>query len=55
MTNSTVGRGTIGFNLDSTAFGFAYYFVSPTQIVLIETDLLGQTTSGTAQIQPTIP
>jgi hypothetical protein len=55
VTNSTVGRGTIGFNLDSAAFGFAYYFVSPTQIVLIETDLLGQTTSGTAQIQPTIP
>ena len=55
VTNGTVGRGTIGFNLGSSAFGFAYYFISPTQIVLIETDLSGQDTEGNGQIQPTIP
>jgi hypothetical protein len=55
VTNSTVGRGTIGFNLSTTAFGFAYYFISPTQIALVETDLTGEITEGTGQIQPTIP
>jgi hypothetical protein len=56
VTNST--RGPWHHRLQprhSAAFGFAYYFISPTQIVLIETDLSGQTTEGTGQIQPTIP
>ncbi|MGA8101313.1 MAG: hypothetical protein WB869_04110 [Candidatus Acidiferrales bacterium] len=55
VTSSTAGRGTIGFNLGSTAMGFAYYFISPTQIVLIETDVSGQVTQGSGQTQPTIP
>jgi hypothetical protein len=55
VTSSTAGRGTLGFTLGSSPFGFAYYFISPTQIVLIETDATGQTTEGNGQTQPTIP
>ncbi len=55
VTSSTAGRGTLGFTLASSPFGFAYYFISPTQIVLIETDATGQTTEGTGQTQPAIP
>jgi hypothetical protein len=55
VTSSTAGRGTLGFTSASQPFGFAYYFISPTQIVLVETDATGQTTEGGGQSQPTIP
>ena len=55
VTGSTTGRGTIGFNLGNSPLGFAYYFVSPAQIVLLETDATGQITLGGGQTQPTIP
>lgn len=54
VDSTTVGRGTILYTAAGAGFAFTYYFVSPTQLVTVETD---ETfiSLGTAQSQPTIP
>jgi fibronectin-binding autotransporter adhesin len=53
VTDAT-GHGTLTFTADSVAFAFHFYFVSPNQIFLVETDHEFVST-GSALSQPTIP
>jgi len=60
VINNTTGHGTISFSAASSTFQpftFHFYFVSPAEVFLIETDRQPafQAAMGSAQSQPTIP
>jgi hypothetical protein len=54
IADGKAGRGTITFKCAGGSFGFTFYFVSPTQFLLIETDQTFIST-GIAEIQPIVP
>lgn len=54
ILNGATGHGTMTFTADGAIFSFHFFFVSPSQIELIETDQLFVST-GAAISQPVIP
>jgi hypothetical protein len=54
IADGKAGRGAITFKCAGASFGFTFYFISPTQIFLIETDPAFIST-GIAEIQPIVP
>lgn len=54
VANTTTGHGTLSFTAASAPFQFAFYFVSPSHVFMLETDnnFVGV---GSALAQPTIP
>ncbi|MGB2889353.1 MAG: hypothetical protein WBC04_16795 [Candidatus Acidiferrales bacterium] len=54
IADGKAGSGTITFKCAGASFGFTFYFVSPTQILLIETDQVFIST-GISEIQPIVP
>jgi hypothetical protein len=56
MVTAATGHGTITFTAATATFAFNFYFVSPNQILLVETDdRVFLVTVGSALLQPTIP
>ncbi|HWF39702.1 MAG TPA: hypothetical protein VG322_14355 [Candidatus Acidoferrales bacterium] len=59
VTNTTTGHGTLSFTASTTAgalpFQFYFYFVSPSQIFMLQIDDNVFVTIGSALAQPTIP
>jgi hypothetical protein len=55
VANTTTGRGTITFSAANASFSFSFYFVSPSQIFMVQTDNQFFLTLGSGQSQPTIP
>lgn len=55
VANSSTGRSTIGFTVDNTSLTFSYYFVSDSQIFMLQIDDQIFVTIGSALVQPTIP
>jgi hypothetical protein len=55
VINGTTGHGTLTFAAANVSFVFSIYFVSPSQIFMVQTDNQAFLSVGSAQTQPTIP
>lgn len=55
ITNSSTGHSTISFTVAGASFAFSFYFVSPSQIFMVQVDDQTFVTIGSAVNQPTIP
>jgi hypothetical protein len=55
LVNNSTGHGTMTFMAAGATFQFTFYFVSPSEIFLVETDNQALLSVGSALSQPAIP